>query len=192
MTTTVIQETVIPNLPSGKKVSTTEFLASLANWIREASGSGEFTRFARVRFTSTGIGIDNTEVSGVVRYAEGKLALERESAADYKGHTLRGEVDLYDSNNRWNFKSEDPVDDTPSFNIPIFPFDPSGVEKVKVRIRVGTGKVILESKTLKGTATQLACESGLLFGFEDASGGLTPFRPYLVICLNGGEQEIPK
>jgi hypothetical protein len=42
-----------------------------------------------------------------------------------------------------------------------------------VKIGVGTGQVMLNANTLKGWVSHMACESGLLFGFED-SEGITP------------------
>lgn len=182
MSTTHAREKLVPGLTEGKKVTATEFLLSLAKWI-DAGGANDFRR-ARLRLTSNGVGVESGLVSGVVRYAEGELSLRRENSAQYKGHTLAGEVALFDSNERWGGQATGGSEGIPGFVLSSFPFDPNKKEQLTVKIRVGTGQVMLNANTLKDSISHLACESGLLFGFED-SGGITPpaFRRYYVLSL---------
>jgi hypothetical protein len=182
MTTTLARERLVPGLTEGKKVTTTEFLLALAKWI-DAAAENDLRR-ARLRLSSNGVGVESSLVSGVVRYAEGELSLSRENSAQYKGHTLVGKVALFDSNERWGQQTPGGNDEFAISPILSFPFDPNKKEQLAVKIRVGSGQVMLDANTLKGSISHLACESGLLFGFED-SGGLLPLalRRYYVLCL---------
>jgi hypothetical protein len=182
MATTLAREKLVPGLTGGKTVSATEFLLSLAKWIDDAAEND--LRRARLRLTSNGVGVEASLVSGVVRYAEGELSLSRENTAQYKGHTLVGKVALFDSNERWGQQTSGGNNEFPVSPILSFPFDPNKKEQLTVKIRVGTGQVALDSNSLKDSISHLACESGLLFGFEDAAGiAPSAFRRYYVLCL---------
>ncbi|WP_420631362.1 hypothetical protein [Candidatus Leptofilum sp.] len=162
----------VGQINSNDTVSCTEFLGSLAQWLKNKPEGDDFDHTIQLALSASVMG-------GVVRYAEGQLKIVRQY--------LMGTATLYENQERFGFPGKtdnDPLEGTVSATP--YPFNPHERDSLTVRIDTKSGHITLEVENWKSTLSNPDCTHGLLYGFSDkinSGSGAELARDYLIVSL---------